>query len=446
MIYRSYRKLRKFVESPRQYLRDVRLKKQIPNLHEVRQSLLAAHVAADSGEPDLAWSLLEGVPPQLAQKWSLEAKLALYAGDYERSERAASHAMQLLSPDSKEFRTAFYMFHEALRFQSKFDQSLASLTDLPFEDSGARYFAALRLGCLGARDVGTYERVLLKMQPEHERAWLRARNHHLLLLRDLGRFECALQEAALLLSQVTSSPSGALRTARPRSGRAARQWRTKAATALQQLQIDLGACGVDFFLISGTLLGCVREGDILGHDTDLDVGVLPAVSMQTIRQAVENSARFKYQEVKSENTVYLVHLNGVKIDVFRHFDSDGRLCHEGIKSRWWNTPFELTPMSFLGQEYFVPADHDLYLTENYGDWRTPVTDFETFIDTPNMEVTNSPAMALYFSSRAIAAYKMGDVERFIKCYEQFCLQKNKSIPSPKSRVIANQTTQAVRNQ
>ena len=160
MIFRSYRRLRKFVKSPRQYLRDARLKRQIPNLQEARESLYAARVAIESGATELAWTLLEGVPPQAAEKWCLEAMLALYSGEYERSEQLASHAMQLSYPDSSEFRTAFYIFHEALRFQSKFAQSLAVLIDPPFKDQSARYFAALRLGCLGAGDLGTCERVL----------------------------------------------------------------------------------------------------------------------------------------------------------------------------------------------------------------------------------------------------------------------------------------------
>lgn len=35
----------------------------------------------------------------------------------------------------------------------------------------------------------------------------------------------------------------------------------------------LEKCGLTYFLVDGTLLGAVREGSFIGHDTDIDVGV-----------------------------------------------------------------------------------------------------------------------------------------------------------------------------
>src|SRR5690606_37477131 len=67
--------------------------------------------------------------------------------------------------------------------------------------------------------------------------------------------------------------------------RAREDWSAAARQALLDLRSDLSRADVKFFLVSGTLLGCVREGNILGHDKDIDVGVMEDVDFEKVRSS-----------------------------------------------------------------------------------------------------------------------------------------------------------------
>ncbi|EHQ53058.1 hypothetical protein ECTPHS_10234 [Ectothiorhodospira sp. PHS-1] len=417
-----YRKIKKLLVTPRQFIMDARLKRH-PSLQLDRQRLRQASDAWQQGDTGLARSVLEALPDDWPQKWLHLAQMDLFQQDTRHGEYDAFRVLQQLKPSQPEFQAAFYLHQEALRKQGRFDEALSLLQPLPFRDQSARFYRALRLACLGMGRRAPFERALLPITAA-DKDWLRAHNHYLLLLRDLGERDRALAEADHLMGQVLQSPPGKARPAPVRSPDKTAHWQARAALALAQLKEDLGKQGIDFFLVSGTLLGCVREGGILGHDSDIDVGVMPDISMQALQAAVAASPRFKPQETRSDNTLYLIHPNGVKIDVFRHYEEDGRLYHGGIKCRWWNTPFTLVTRTFLGEEYLIPNDADTYLTENYGDWRTPVTAFETFLDTPNLEVTEPAGMALYHAAQCMAAHRSGQMERSGRHRQIFTRLKN----------------------
>ena len=64
-----------------------------------------------------------------------------------------------------------------------------------------------------------------------------------------------------------------------------------------------------------------------------------------------------------------------------------------------NTPFTLAPHKFLDDQYLIPENYSLYLTENYGSWEIPNKEFDSALDTPNMEVTNIDKMLIYLYKR-----------------------------------------------
>lgn len=414
----AYRKFRKLVTNPRRYLEDARLKRQVDNLAGARQSLKEASEHFHQGNTEAACQHASQLPVLLPAKALFLAKMALYRNQAEQAEQLAFSALQLSSSHGGEFREAFYLHQEALRFQQKHESALVLLQTMPFKDESSRFFRALRLACLGVNRQSEFEQKLIHYIPQHK-AWLRARNHYLLLLRDLHQEKRAVLEATLLMQEVFNQPAGESKPSKERTEVQKQAWQAKAATALHQLKEDLAKSDIEFFLVSGTLLGCVREGAILGHDSDIDVGVMPHISMKQLRESLAHSNRFKFQEIYNDNTIYLVHPNGVKIDVFRHYEEQGRLYHGGIKCLWWNTPFTLKSHEFLGEQYLVPEDEDKYLTENYGDWRTPITDFETFLDTPNLEVAHATNMALYHAAQAIASHRTGREDRVVRHQDAF---------------------------
>lgn len=170
-----------------------------------------------------------------------------------------------------------------------------------------------------------------------------------------------------------------------------------AAIALADLKKVLDHKKIPFFLISGTLLGCIREGKLLGHDKDIDIGVWDKYSYEELANCLSTSGYFYVVPTRTNHLVMLRHVNGIAIDVFIHYRESNDYWHAGVKIKWHNSPFNLVYTNFLGQQYLIPENYYLYLTENYGDWRTPKTQFDSAFDTPNMEVINEVEMKVYIS-------------------------------------------------
>lgn len=173
-----------------------------------------------------------------------------------------------------------------------------------------------------------------------------------------------------------------------------------AAMALRAIKQCFDEAKIPFFLISGTLLGCIREGKLLGHDKDIDIGVWGEHAITDLMSVIRDSGCFYVLPSYSQDILVVRHTNGVTIDVFRHYREPDDYWHAGGKSSWHNSPFELMPYHFLGENYLIPKDYDLYLTENYGDdWRIPKIDFDSALDTPNMRVVSNEKMLIYLYKR-----------------------------------------------
>ncbi len=171
--------------------------------------------------------------------------------------------------------------------------------------------------------------------------------------------------------------------------------RELAKIALEDLKIALDKNNIIFFLISGTLLGCIREKDFLANDKDIDVGVWDSYSYDELVTAVSGSGCFYIIKNRTKNIVQIRHVNGINIDIFVHHREENDYWHSALKLKWYNTPFTLMEWQFLGKNYLIPSNYDLYLTENYGDWQTPKTKFDSTYDTPNAEVINKAEFLLY---------------------------------------------------
>lgn len=180
--------------------------------------------------------------------------------------------------------------------------------------------------------------------------------------------------------------------------------------ALSDLKFVLDQNNIAFFLISGTLLGCIREGELLSHDKDIDIGVDFNIDFRQVMDILSSCGFFFVLPKRSDNLIRIKHVNGISIDVFRHFKNDNDYWHGGIKSIWHNTKFNLIQYSFLGDTYLVPENYELYLTENYGEnWRMPKIDFDSTIDTPNTEIKNKYEMIAYCYKKIFEMYLFNTV-------------------------------------
>ena len=116
-------------------------------------------------------------------------------------------------------------------------------------------------------------------------------------------------------------------------------------------------------------------------------------------QTVVETAPGRHAVERSLALVKLIHENGINVDVFVHHREGGVLWHGSSIHRWENSVFDLAEHTLGGVRVLGPADADRYLTENYGDWRTPVTEFNCTTGTPNLVITRSFRSVALFLTR-----------------------------------------------
>lgn len=176
-----------------------------------------------------------------------------------------------------------------------------------------------------------------------------------------------------------------------------------AAIALSTIKNCLDKHEIPFFLISGTLLGCIRENKLLSHDKDIDIGVWDTHTVEQLKQIIRNSGFFYILPIYSQDILVIRHVNGVSIDIFIHYKSQNDYWHAGRKCSWHNSPFELSEYFFLGNSYLIPANYELYLSENYGDnWRVPQINFDSALDTPNMKILSHIEFVIYLYKKILS--------------------------------------------
>jgi hypothetical protein len=193
--------------------------------------------------------------------------------------------------------------------------------------------------------------------------------------------------------------------------------------------------GIKPFLVSGTLLGFHREGSLLLHDYDLDLGIMHDDSgLPALLAAIQGLPSFSHlREVRlserervlnpwlsplsNSTLIYKAYFNQpdqakkLGIDLFVHANIQGYFAHATVRTVWINRPFAIIRKSFGERSYWVPEDIDLYLCENYGQYEVPQTYFENGTDCPNgMNVVGF--RTAYWQAGRYAFFKAsGDQER-----------------------------------
>ncbi|WP_154402923.1 class I SAM-dependent methyltransferase [Nocardioides speluncae] len=159
--------------------------------------------------------------------------------------------------------------------------------------------------------------------------------------------------------------------------------------ALEEVLAALKKAGIDAFPAYGTLLGAVRDGKLIGHDSDADIGYVSQhehpvdVSRESFaieRKLVDmgypvhrySGAAFKVIVSESDGSAR-------GLDVFGGFMQAGHLVLMGeIRTpfeREWIFPLGTTTLE--GRELPAPADTDRFLAATYGQsWRVPDPAFQ----------------------------------------------------------------------
>ncbi len=171
--------------------------------------------------------------------------------------------------------------------------------------------------------------------------------------------------------------------------------------AMTELLEVLAGAGVAAFPAYGTLLGAVREGDFLGHDSDADLGYVSSRSnpVDVIRESFELQrvvAAAGYRTYRYSGLAFrvdVVEADGATrfLDVFGGFLDGGRLYLMGEVG----TPFErdwllpLGTVSLRGRDYPAPARPEKLLEAMYGpSWKVPDPAFKFETPRETTEVLN----------------------------------------------------------
>ncbi len=127
----------------------------------------------------------------------------------------------------------------------------------------------------------------------------------------------------------------------------------------------------NYALSAGTLLGLERDGDFIPQDTDIDIEVIGAEEVTLPDYYLP--IRF-VDDDKPMQRAYLHKPTNIIFDIMHYYPDGDEVYNRSEKgyirrSKRFSEPFG--QKTYMGHLFSVPNDIDAYLTEWYGDWRTP---------------------------------------------------------------------------
>lgn len=157
---------------------------------------------------------------------------------------------------------------------------------------------------------------------------------------------------------------------------------------LSDMKKILDANNQHFFLVCGTLLGQQRENDFISYDSDIDLGIIYSKYNSKITDYIVKSGVFKLYKVfgKTNNSLELtfIHKTNKLLDIFLYYPVNETESYYYCASfcgqcylkpekfyKWGNHIRGFTQVEFKNEIYNIPSNSDEFLTESYGDWRTP---------------------------------------------------------------------------
>jgi phosphorylcholine metabolism protein LicD len=166
---------------------------------------------------------------------------------------------------------------------------------------------------------------------------------------------------------------------------------------------------IDYHLEGGTLLGIVRDGDLLPWDYDLDVSIC-SDQVEKFKQHSHELTCFQYKlkgkpffgsygalhegaprifKVKPRIISFLKEFSEffrkkyINIDIFIKYSDEKytywQAEHNALKvDKKFYEGFD--EIEFMGRKLKIPLNHSEYLESKYGDWKTPVKEWDCGID------------------------------------------------------------------
>ncbi len=141
-----------------------------------------------------------------------------------------------------------------------------------------------------------------------------------------------------------------------------------AAALLGDVHDVFGARGVSFWLRDGTALGAWRDGGLIPHDDDIDLGVW-AADEEKLAQALGDLERRGFIIYRRDEYVVGLLSRGETVELCFSGRRPPTDEHTKVQEAFFS---ERRHIDFLGRRYEVPQDMEGYLAFCYGtDWRVP---------------------------------------------------------------------------
>ncbi len=347
------------------------------------------------GEREAATRLhLEAVAanPVQATTWSNLAAFALLRGDLAVASGHASRALRL-APDCVEALVNLALVHVAQQQHGKARAMLEEALDVTPGHALARVNYAMLMVATGELDAAEMQlRIAAAASPRDWRIPLervriaRARGDH----AAVRPFALAAIErvVAVLPPRLSASPRKPPHTV------------TGLGDALCAVGDLLRNAGQPFHLMAGTLLALVRDGELLGHDKDIDLALPWDCDREALADLFRSAPGFVAPSVPIEGPMRwgfsVTHEpTRVGIDLFflRH-EADGVLSGVGASSLMLYSrvrPFGLAELQWRGRPWSVPSPPEQYLEDIYGPrWREPDPYFDTVLSNPSRTAESLP--------------------------------------------------------
>ncbi len=160
----------------------------------------------------------------------------------------------------------------------------------------------------------------------------------------------------------------------------------KALIIARKILLD---AGIPFFLCAGTLLGIIRDGDLLAFDKDMDLGVPAEVEREKVVAALTSNGEFELNRPETTspenwnwNFSFTHVATHIVMDIFfYHPDKTHFLCGFNAKPHPINSrprKFKLMQLEWQGLQWPIPSPPEQYLVDVYGEeWRVPDPNFDT---------------------------------------------------------------------
>jgi phosphorylcholine metabolism protein LicD len=177
--------------------------------------------------------------------------------------------------------------------------------------------------------------------------------------------------------------------------------RARARRLLFEIIEVLDETGIDYMLDAGTLLGIARDGDLIPWDNDIDITIpdreLPKllgtlnrfrlrrrwISKRYFRQSSPYWKKGDYRAIKIRSRRLLLFKGRLHADLYIKYRVDDAYYWSSAKMICRSDAvhfdgYEL--LDYRGRPVKVPLRWAAYLTLVYGDWRTPIREFNAAAD------------------------------------------------------------------